>query len=152
MENYFIPTNLKVMGLVVKNFPDGIGEAFHSLMNTIPGEFSRPYYGIAECIEGKMIYKAAALEKEEGEAEKLQLERYFIPKGVYLAEKVSDWRSKTECIKDVFGEMYKDERADHNQPSIEVYQNEKDMLCLVKVKEAITDYVLNEDTATLFEN
>ena len=66
MENYFIPTDLKVMGVVVKNFPDGIGEAFHAIVNRIPGEFSRPYYGIAELIKGKMIYKAAALEKEEG--------------------------------------------------------------------------------------
>jgi hypothetical protein len=66
------------MGMVVKNFPDGIGETFHALLNKIPGEFSRPYYGIAECIEGKMVYKAAALEKQEGEAEKLQLERFTI--------------------------------------------------------------------------
>jgi hypothetical protein len=47
--------------------------------------------------------------------------------------------------------MYKDERADHTQPSVEIYENETDMLCLVKVKETPADYVLNEDTATLFE-
>ncbi len=150
METYFIPTDLNAIGFVVKAFPNGIGQAFEELVAKIPGGFSRPYYGIAECIDGKMIYKAAALEKEEGEAEKLNLEKYIIPKGEYLAVRVTDWKNKTDKIKDIFAEMYKDERADHSTSSIEIYENEKDMLCLVKIDETKKEskYALREDAAS----
>ena len=134
MKDYQICSNINVMGAVVKTFPMGIGEAFENLMRNVRGGFSRNYYGIGECKDGKIIYIAGAEEKSPREANELGLDHFTIEKGNYLAEEVLDWRTKTNCIKDVFEEMYKDERADRSAPSIEIYVDDKKMLCLVRVK------------------
>ena len=134
MKDYQISSNINVMGAVVKTFPMGIGEAFENLMRNVRGGFSRNYYGIGECKDGKIVYIAGAEEKSPGEANELGLDHFTIEKGNYLAEEVLDWRTKTNCIKDVFEEMYKDERADRSAPSIEIYVDDKKMLCLVRVK------------------
>ncbi len=77
MEIYNLSEDVKVFGFTVKSFPAGIGEAFESLIKTIPGGFDRPYYGISYMDEnGQMVYKATALEKFESEAEKYNYERY----------------------------------------------------------------------------
>jgi len=84
---------------------------------------------------GKIIYKATAEEKYEGEAEKYNCERYGIGKGEYLAVTITDWRKKTDCIKDVFHDMMEDDRSDKTKEVVEWYKTETEMLCLVKMKE-----------------
>ena len=112
MEIYNLPADVKVFGFNVQSFPAGIAEAFKSLLKVIPGGFDRPYYGISYMDDnGRMIYKATALEKDQSEAEKYNYERYIIEKGEYLAVPVHDWRKKTSCIKDVFHEIISDNRA-----------------------------------------
>ena len=61
---------------------------------------------------GKSFIKQLPEEKYEGEAEKYNCERYVIEKGVYIAVTITDWRKKTDCIKDVFHDMMEDDRAD----------------------------------------
>lgn len=134
MEKYTLQTNLKIFGVQVKTFPNGIGEAFDALVKMLPGGFDRSYYGISYMSnDGAMVYIAAAVEKEEGEAEKYNCERYIIEKGEYIAITVNDWRSKTDCIKDVFYEIIKDSRIDKTRPAIEWYKDEKEMICMVKM-------------------
>ena len=137
MKEYIIEKDIKAIGKIVTTFPMGIDQAFQELVKKIPGGFTRPYYGIGQCIDGKIIYVAAALEKFEGEGKQFGLQTYKIEKGNYLAEVVTDWRNKTDCIKDVFEDMYKDERADRSAPSIEIYENDSVMQCLVKMKTAV---------------
>jgi hypothetical protein len=134
MKEYIIPTDINAIGSEVKTFPLGIDQAFDSLVKKIPGGFSRPYYGIGDCIDGKITYIAAAMERTEGEGRQLGLQSFKIEKGKYLAEEITDWRGKTSCIKDVFEEMYKDSRVDRSAPSVEIYENDRSMLCLVKKK------------------
>ena len=133
MKEYIIEKDITAIGKIVTTFPLGIDQAFQELISEIPGGFNRPYYGIGQCIDGKIIYIAAAQEKSEGEGKQLGLKSFIIGKGKYLSEEVTDWRSKTDCIKDVFEEMYKDERADRSKPSIEIYENDQVMKCLVKI-------------------
>ena len=82
--------------------------------------------------DGQMIYKAAALEKYEGEAEKYNCERYTIEKGEYLTVTLHDWRKKTDCIKDVFHEIIQDSRVDKTKPAVEWYKNDDEMMCMVQ--------------------
>jgi predicted transcriptional regulator YdeE len=99
----------------------------------LPGGFDRSYYGISYMsTDGKMIYIAAAIEKQEGEAEMYNCERFTIEKGEYMAITVNDWRNKTDCIKDVFHEIIMDSRADKTKPAIEWYKDDKEMVCMVK--------------------
>ena len=70
MEKYNLEDNVKVFGVHVKTFPQGIGEAFDALLKMLPPGDDRPFYGISEMTKGGIIYKAAALETFDGEAEK----------------------------------------------------------------------------------
>ena len=136
METYDLKKDLKVFGKEVKTFPQAVKEAFSSLLNMIPDGFKRSYYGLSYMDDkGKMVYIATAEEKDEGEAEKYNCERYTVEKGEYLAVTLDDWLKKVDCIKDIFHEMMEDDRADKTRPVVEWYKTETEMLCLVKMRQ-----------------
>ncbi len=133
MEKINLDEAIKVFGVQVKTFPLGIGDAFESLIKMIPGGFSRPYFGISYMDQnGTIIYYATAAEKEEGEAEKYQCNRYVIESGEYVSVTVNQWRDKTDCIKDVFHAIMKDDSVDDTKPAVEWYKNDDEMLCMIK--------------------
>jgi hypothetical protein len=135
MEKYNMKNDLKVFGVHVKNFPKGIGLAFDSLLEMIPGGFDRSYYGISSMSEtGTVVYKAVAEEKFDGEAQKYNCEQDVISKGEYLTVSLKDWRKKTDSIKDIFHEMMKDDRVDKTKPCIEWYKDDNEMMCMLKMK------------------
>ena len=134
MEIFNLLHDVKVFGFQVKSFPEGIGEAFESLIKMVPDGFERPYYGISyKDKNGQMIYTAAALEKYEGEAEKYNCERYLVEKGEYLTVTVYDWRKKTGSINGVFQEIIQDSRVDKTKPAVEWYKNDHEMMCMVQI-------------------
>ena len=132
MEKYNLEQDLKVFGIQVKTFPNGIKEAFDGIINQLPREDRRQYYGISECTNEGIIYIAAATETFEGEGEKYGYENYTVEKGEYLAETVYDWLNKTNCIKDIFEEMFTNPRANRLKPCVEIYKNDNEMVCMVK--------------------
>jgi hypothetical protein len=133
MEIYNLKNDIRVFGMQVKNFPNGVGEAFHDLIKLFPADDKRSYYGIFSMAQGgNMIYHATAEETYRGEAEKYKCERLTIEKGQYLTEPLRDWRKNTDCIKDVFMKMNTDSRVDHTKPGIEWYKNDDEMLCMLK--------------------
>lgn len=132
MEKYNLEKDIKVFGVEVKTFPEGIGDAFEEIVNMIAGEFDRSYYGLSKITAKGIIYKAAAEEKFEGEAEKYNCERYIIEKGEYVMTTLKDWRSKTDIIKDIFREIMTDTRVDPNSYCIEWYKDDNEMLCMIK--------------------
>lgn len=134
MKTYFIPENTKVFGLVVPNFPNGIGDAFDKLVSMLPKGDARPYYGISECTNNTVVYKAAALQTFEGEGAKYGCETYMLEGGTYLAGQITGWMQKTASIKSMFEKMLQDERADDLKPCIEIYKNDDEMLCLIRMK------------------
>lgn len=126
--------DVKVFGKEVKTFPSGVNDAFRELIKkTGDAAGQRNYYGVSTMDNnGKMIYKALAEEKYDGEAEKYNYPEIIIEKGEYWFETLIDWRNKTECIKDIFEEMLKNEQADKKKPAIEWYKNDDEMLCMLK--------------------
>lgn len=143
MERYNLPKDVKVFGVQVRTFPNGVGEAFAKLIKLFPSGDQRAYYGISECTSKGIIYKAAALEMYEGEAENYQYERFTVEKGDYLTMELTDWPAKTNCIKEVFEEIFNNELSDRTKPCIEIYKNETDMVCMVKIdqrKDLLTSF------------
>ena len=134
MEIFHLKHDLKVFGFQVKTFPDGIGEAFDSLMKVVGEGFARSYYAIAYMSEEGPVYRATVAEKYDGEGAKYNYDSYTIEKGEYLSLRVNDWQQKTDMIKDVFDVLLQQKRADHSYPCIEWYKDENEMLCLVKAK------------------
>ena len=132
MEKYNLQNDVKIFGKQVKTFPNGISEAFDELVKMLGG-FNRSCYGLSYMnTDGKMVYYAAAEEKQKGEAEKYSCERLTIEKGEYLVITVNDWRKKTGTLKDVFHKIIQDDRADRTKPAIERYKNDEEMMCMVK--------------------
>lgn len=136
MEKYNLEQDLKLFGIQVKTFPNGIKEAFDGIIKKLPPEDKRFYYGVSECTNEGIVYIAATAETFEGEGKRYGYENYVVEKGEYLAETVQGWLKKTHCIKDVFEEMFKDIRADRAKPCVEVYKNDDEMMCLVKTLQA----------------
>ena len=133
MEKINLENDIKVFGLHVAGFPNGVDDAFHNLIKKIDDkEDGRNYYGISEFKNGKMFYYAAAEEKNEGEAKKFNYDSYTIKSGEYFTETLKNWRTQTDCIKDIFSEMMKDNRIDETTPAIEWYKNDEEMLCMIK--------------------
>lgn len=123
---------MKVFGVQVKTFPNGIKEAFDEIINKLPRQDRRLYYGISECTNEGIIYIAAAGQAFDGEGKQYGYETYTVEKGEYLAETVYGWLNKTHCIKDVFEAMFTDARADRSKPCVEIYKNDDEMVCMVK--------------------
>jgi DNA-binding cell septation regulator SpoVG len=63
---------------------------------------------------------------------KYNCDNLTIEKGEYLVKPLYDWRTKTDCIKDIFHEIMQDERADHTKPAVEWYKNDEEMFCMVR--------------------
>jgi predicted transcriptional regulator YdeE len=134
MKIYHQQQDQQLFGRLVKSFPNGVGDAFHALIETIKDD-KRSYYGISKIDDkGGILYWAAAEEKAAGEAEKYKCERFTIPAGDYLSETVLNWRENTDCIKDVFHEMMQDARADTTKPCIEWYYKDDEMYCMIKAR------------------
>ncbi len=133
METYNLENDLSLFGVEVKNFPDGIGDAFDKLVNMITTEFNRSYYGISKMSDHGFTYIAAAEEKHENEAKKYNCVQYNIEKGEYLTVTLKDWRKQTDSIKAIFQEMCKNPQLDKTKPCIEWYKNDEEMLCMIKI-------------------
>ena len=139
MEKIKIKQNINIWGWPVKTFPEGIGESFDRLIALLPDGMDRSYYGVSYMDGDKMIYHAAVEEGFAGEAEKYNCTRYTIDKGEYVAVTVKDWRRKTHTIKDVFSSMVS-ECPDLNQPAVEWYKNDDEMVCMVKIRPDINGF------------
>jgi hypothetical protein len=134
MKTLTIDTDRKVFGFQVKTFPSNITEAFDSLMNKLPDGMQRTYYGISWMENDEVIYYTAVEQKSEGEAESHGATVFVIGKGEYLAEIIMDWMPKVGFIKDIFGKMMIDPKADLTKPCIEWYKSDNEMMCLMKIK------------------
>lgn len=133
MEILNLTTDLKVFGKQVKTFPNGIKEAFDELIGMVPDGMQRSHFGLSYMTpDKKIIYYVACQEKQEGEAENLKCERFIIEKGEYLTVTLKDWMTKTDSIKDVFGEMMRDGRVDKMKWAVEWYKNDDEMMCMLK--------------------
>ena len=134
MKTYHLANDIHVFGFEVKSFPSGISESFDELINKT-GDCAgvRSYFGIVKPGEaGKIAYYAVAEERKSGEAEKFHYNKYSIEKGEYLTMDINDWRNKTDSIKDIFHELFQDNRVDKSKPCVEWYKDENEMLCMVK--------------------
>jgi predicted transcriptional regulator YdeE len=138
VEKMSFPHVLKVFGMYVKAFPDGIGAAFDALIERMPSDQNRSYFGISQMgSDGDILYYAAAEETFEGEASTYGYDIYLVKEGEYLTVTVKDWKQKTHCIKDVFEAMLDDDRIDKANPCIEWYKSNDEMVCMVKLNSSL---------------
>jgi predicted transcriptional regulator YdeE len=134
MENFTLNEEIKVMCVAAESFPDGIAAAHQKLDAIAPVASDRRHFGISWGDgSGGIIYRAAAEEKEAGEAEKLGLEKFTIKSGQYLQETVENFMQNIPKVGETFKKLLAQPGVDPEGYCLEWYLNYKDMKCMVKL-------------------
>jgi hypothetical protein len=132
MENYIIDKDIMVFYVTATSFPEGVGGAYKKLLSLLPAGSQRTQYGISHPNEkGQIIYKAAVEESFPGEGEQLGCKTFLIKKGTYANELLTDWKKDESMIGKTFQKLLAHPDLDKNGYCLEIYQNEKDVRCLV---------------------
>jgi hypothetical protein len=134
METFRIENEIKVLCITAESFPDGIEAAFSTLNKKVPISDKRTQFGISRPDKGVITYKAAAEEIIDGEAESLGLERFVVRKGEYICELIPDFMDNIPSIGKTFQKLLKHPEIDPEGYCLEWYLNEKDVRCMVKLK------------------
>lgn len=134
IEKYELKNDISVMFVEAVSFPFGIKEAFKKLESILMEKDNRTFFGISNADKnGKIIYKAAAWEKYEGEGSSYGLETFRIKKGVYIGELIRDFKNNIQMIGNTFQKLLKDPQLDKSSYCLEWYKGSDDVLCLVKL-------------------
>ncbi len=137
METIILEKDIKVFYVTAITFPNGIGEAIQKLHSLFPFSKERRIFGLSRPENnGGIIYRAAAEEMYEGEAEKLQCNTLIIPKGKYIALEVIDFRKDITSIGRAFQQLLKHPDLDPQGYCVELYANDKEVVtCMIRLDE-----------------
>lgn len=129
---YNMQSDVKVICVTAKSFPEGIQEAFITLDKMLSKE-GRTFYGVSyKNASNDIVYKAAVTEVYDGEAEQFGFKTFIIQKGEYLTETIMDWRTHIENIGKTFQRILEEPLYDETFPCVEWYKSDKEVLCMVK--------------------
>lgn len=137
MEKLILENNIKVFYVTARSFPEGIEEATHKLHSLFTYTKERKIFGLSRPENnGQIVYKAAAEEMTEGEAEKLGCETMVIPKGIYISIKVNDFRKDIMSIDRAFQQLLNYPNLDPQGFCVEWYSSEKEeVICMIRPDE-----------------
>ena len=130
-----IDNDIKVFYVTAKSFPEGIMEAHEKLHSLVPFSTNRRYFGISRPENGVIVYKAAAAEINEGEAEKLNLDTLILKKGKYISLMINDYMKDIQAIERAFKKLLSHPGLDPQGYCVEWYLSSKDVRCMVRLKE-----------------
>jgi len=132
METLEFKEDIEIICNTVTTFPNYIKEAFDALEESLPDCEKRNWYGISRPNQkGEIIYKAAATELEDGEAEKFGYHSFTIKKGTYISETILDWMKNPQVIGETFMKLLEDPRIDKEGYCLEWYKSDDLVICLV---------------------
>jgi len=136
MESIFLEKGIKIFYVTATSFPEGIQGAYQKLHSLIGSPTGRKFFGISYPeMPSKIIYKAAVEESYPGEGEKLGCETFVIKKGQYISIYIKDFMKDIPKIGQSFQELLADERIDPKGCCVEEYINDKDVRCMVRLKD-----------------
>jgi hypothetical protein len=134
MEIFNLDTDIKVLCVTAKSFPDGIMEAFDQLHSIVPVTEKGRQFGISRPNEsGNIVYKAAMEEVHDGEAALLGCEPFVIKKGTYLFVDRTDFMKDLPGIGSSFQMLIAQPNIDPDGYCLEWYLNDKDVRCMVRL-------------------
>ena len=135
MEEMTLENDIKVFYIKAKSFPDGITEAHKKLRELVPFSAGRTYFGISRPENGTIVYKAATEEINKGEAEKLKCDTLDIKSGKYICLTINDFMKDIQGIDRSFKKLLSHSDLDPDGYCIEWYFNDKDVKCMIRLKE-----------------
>ncbi|HWW41641.1 transcriptional regulator [Pedobacter sp.] len=137
METVILENDIKVFYVTAKSFPQGIGEAVNKLHSLFTFSKERRIFGLSrpENNDG-IIYRAAAEEMHDGEAEKVQCKTLLIPKGKYIAVVVNDFRKDIMSIDKAFKQLLNQSNLDPEGYCVEQYASDTEAVtCMIRLNE-----------------
>ena len=136
MESIFLEKGIKIFYVTATSFPEGIQGAYQKLHSLIGSPAGRKFFGISYPeTPSKIIYKAAVEESYPSEGEKRGCETFVIKKGQYISIYIKDFMKDIPKIGQSFQELLADERIDPKGCCVEEYINDKDVRCMVRLKD-----------------
>ncbi|MBX2970451.1 MAG: transcriptional regulator [Cyclobacteriaceae bacterium] len=119
--------------VTAESFPNEINKAFERLIEKLPTEQGRIFFGIAfQEATGSMVYKAAVKEDFPGEANRCCCEIFMIRKGDYITETVKNWKTDITSIGKTFQKLG-ESHPNATFPCVEWYKG-NDVLCMVRLE------------------
>jgi hypothetical protein len=136
MQTITIENDIKIFYVTATSFPDGALAAHQSLHSLIPYTMDRRYFGISRPENGgEIVYRAAAEEINEGEAEKLNCETLILKKGNYTSLILKDYLKDLQGITRAFETLLTHPNIDPQGYCVELFLGEHDMQCMVRLEE-----------------
>lgn len=139
MDTYRFEKNITLVCVKATSFPDGIGDAYQQLHSLLAHARARISYGVSYPENGTIIYRAGVEEQYEGEASALGMETFTIKQGLYNLVTVHDYMKDIPAIGKAFKKLTSDPLIDSNGYCVEMYLNDKDVRCMVKLDDAISN-------------
>jgi len=137
MELFFLEQDIKVFYIKATSFPDGILEAHQKLHSLLKSPAGRKFFGISYPEgSGKIVYKAAVEENYPGEAEELNCPIFVIKKGKYHSIYIKDFHADIPAIGQAFQKLLNVPGIDPQGCCVEIYEGDKDVRCIVRVKQS----------------
>lgn len=135
MEKYELLNDIEVMYVPAQSFPDDILPAFEKLESKLVSTSHRTFFGISWPDQnGKIMYKASAEEKYNGEGRNYELDTFTIRKGTYISELIKDYKKNISQIGVVFQQLLHHPELDINSYCLEWYRGDDDVLCMVRLE------------------
>jgi hypothetical protein len=137
MEPFHLDHDITLLCLKADSFPDGVMAAWNKLYSLLGTREGRHAFGISwSDSKGGIIYKAAVEESYAGEAEKLGCETHVAKKGAYSSIYIPDFPSDMQSFSRAFRELLTDSRLDPQGMCVEMYINDKEVRCMVRLDPA----------------
>jgi len=135
MEEYSIENDIRVICIRAESFPAGVLAAHQKIHALTGNDEKRKYFGISypEGL-GNIIYKAATEEKFAGEAAHLHGESFTIRKGNYYSICIPNFMNDLAAVGKAFQQMLALPGIDPKGYCLEIYEGEKDIRCMVPLK------------------
>jgi hypothetical protein len=110
-------------------------DAHNKLHALVPFSPDRKYFGISRPENGAIVYKAAAEEINPGEAEKFNCDSLVLKKGKYNCLTIHDYMKDIPAFEKTFKKLLASPGLDPNGYCVEWYFTDKDVKCMVRLKE-----------------
>jgi len=136
MEHFTLEQDIKVFYVTAKSFPEGIMEAHEKLYSMVPfANNGRRYFGVSRPENNTgIVYRAAAEELFQNEAEQHDCETLVIRKGKYLSITVHNYTKDVSQIGKAFQQILFQTGLDPEGYCVEWYLNDKDVKCMIRLK------------------
>lgn len=134
MEEVTLDNDIKVFYITAASFPEGVMDAHKKLHELVSSSADRKFFGISRPENGTIVYRAAAEEIEQAEAEKSGCDTLVLKKGKYICSTINDFMKDIQSIGKSFENLLTHPGLDPNGYCVEWYLNKKDVKCMIRLK------------------